>query len=316
MALYRYAPLVMAVPTLGGNRIIYDLAEIPYLVAVNPAYEPIVRDMETVEREIRRKNFGLRMNVELRFDIPFSRLVNQTARYNELTDNQLYNPDDYPVGPGFEGWNFSNASTTENDTEAPDGSLTAWKIEDISAGSLGVILQRATANGTLRAHQGRHAHFAVFIRADTPHTASIDIRANASPDIVVTKQFTAVETWRRFTVRNKFNTSLTADRSSWATIAPALSGTGYCHAFRARMVEIEELPGRSEEIVSDLVSKLLTDLYDCFLSLDGGLNYRRALLDGVERTSMDDKNIGTSFSMNLKIAEAVPNLPAVLDGVW
>lgn len=316
MALYRYAPLVKAVPTLGGNRIIYDLAEIPYLTAVNPSYEPIVRDMETVEREIRRKNFGLRMGVELRFDIPFSQAANQNARYNEFTENQLYNADDFPTGPGFEGWNVSNVLAQEDLGEAPDGSMTAWRLTDISGGSLGVILQRATLDGTLRAHQGRHAHFAVFIKADTPHVASIDIRANASPDLIVTKQFNAVETWRRFTVRNKFDTSLTANRSSWATIAPALNGTGYVYAFRARMVEIEELPGRSEEIVSDMVSKFLSDQHTCFLSLDGGMTYRKALLDGLERTSMDDKNIGTSFAVNLKVAEAVPNLPAVLDGVW
>lgn len=316
MALYRYAPLVRAVPLMGGNRLVYDLAEIPYLTAVNPSYEPIVRDMENLDRAILRKNFGLRMSVELRFEVPFSRLVNQTARYNELSDNQLMNPDDYPAGVGFDGWNFSNASTTEDDAEAPDGSFTAWRVEDISAGSLGVILQRASPDGTLRSHQGRHAHFSLYARADTPHIASIDIRANASPDLVVTKQFTAVETWRRQTVRNKFDTSLTANRSSWGTIAPALSGTGYIHAFRARLVEIEELPGRSEEILSDMVSKLLSDDYECALSLNGGITYRRAVLDGVERTGLDDKNIGSAVSVLFKIAEPVPNLPAVLDGVW
>lgn len=318
--MYRYFPMFRAKSLLGGNPIVYDLTELPQVVSILPSYEPIVRDLESVGRVLLRKNFGLRMTVEIQHELIQSQAWNLTARYWEVSGNQLINPDDFIAGlVGGDGWTLQNATVAEDTTPSPLGIMDAWTLTDSDNTQIGLVYQKARPDGSLRSHIGKTALFSCFVRAEVPHTARIDIRANASPDLNVFKDFNARQIWERQQVRNTFDATLTTLRSSWGFIWPAPPGpsaTGVINAYRADLREIAAIPGKPDAILWDLFSKFLRDDYEVEMTLDGGLTWRTVLLGSLERAPIEGKTIGLHTTATFQVTDPVENVPPVLDGVW
>ena len=310
--MYDHDVIARVTPLNGGNVLVYDLNALSHRTMAFPTYEPEARDIETVLRKIRRKRFGARPVANLAFQIPFSRQDNSLACWRELSGNQLAAPFDFSSSV----WTQQNASIVVDDADSPDGVRSATRLIDASGGAQGLIFARAVSSGSLFSHQTKTALFTMFARADVSHIARIDIRANASPDLQVALDFWPGPEWRRVSVRNTFDTSLTANRSSWAFITPALNGTGEIHAWGPDLREISALTGRDEEILADFTGKCTSDGYRVDLSLDGGLTYREVELDRSERTQMKDKTIGHGFAFVFPCTGLIDAAPATLDGRW
>jgi hypothetical protein len=308
----RWYPMVRAKSQVGGHPIEYDMKELQSLTRCLVTYPALVRDLETVRRQLRRKRFGTRPVVELQFEAKHTADLNTTARYQVVGTNQLPAANDF----SSPAWTAQDATLTPNVGRGPLGATDADLIADASVPNTGLLFARVMSTGSLFAHQSKTALFSVFVRADVPHPARIDIRANASPDLQVTKDFQAEKVWRRQVVRNTFNTSLTTDRSSWAFITPAPNGTGEMHVAYPDMREIFAMPGTDEEILSDLYGKVLSDDWLIELSLDGGLTWREVLAQEHEISLVEDKAIGLGIRFLFECATPIFTQPPILDGTW
>lgn len=308
----RWQPMVRATSMVGGHPIVYDLKQLQSLTRCLPTYPPLVRDLETVRRKLRRKRFGTRPVVDLACKVKHSNELNSTARYQVVGENQLPAANDF----SSPSWTAQDATLTPNVGRGPLGAIDADLIADASVPNTGLLFARAVSSGSLFAHQTKTALFSVFARADVPHAARIDIRANASPDLQVSLDFQVERVWRRQVVRNTFNTSLTTNRSSWAFITPSPSGTGEMFVAHPDMREIFPMPGTDEEILSDLYTKVLTDEWVLELSLDGGLTWREVLVQDHPIALIDEKAVGLEIQFVFECTTPILTQPPVLDGTW
>lgn len=305
-------PMARVTPLDGGNITVYDLGALRTRVAAMPQYPQENRDIVTIQRKVRRKTYGVRPVGRLAFEIPFDRSDNALACWLELSGNQIAAPFDFSSA----SWTQQNASIVLDDVDSPGGVKSATRLIDASGGAQGLIFTRAISSGPLFSHQTKTALFTLFARADVPHVARIDIRANASPDLVVVQDFWAGVEWRRVTVRNTFDVTLTTNRSSWAFISPSPNGTGEIHAWAPDMREISPRPGRDAEILEDLIAKASQDAYRVELSLDGGLTFRDMNLEPPEIALLKNKYIGHRYDLTFTATELIPARPSTLDGRW
>ena len=182
----RWQPMVRATSLVGGHPIAFDLKQLQSLTRCLVSYPALVRDLETVRRRLRRKRFGTRPMVELAFEVKHVNMgdVNNTARYAVVGANQLPAPYDFSSPQ----WTLQDATLTPNSARDPLGATDADLVIDASVPNTGLLFSRPMATGSLFAHQTKTALFSLFARADVPHPARIDIRANAAPELLVANE--------------------------------------------------------------------------------------------------------------------------------
>lgn len=299
----RFYPMARAVPLLGGNPVVYDLMQVSSLTRCVPAYPPIVRDLETVGRVLRRKNFGSRPTAELAFEIAHSRTLNVLARYEEVGVPLIVNRWALDSAP----WAAVGATVALSTARDPDGLYQAWRITDADAVNTGRI-QIVGMAGVAR------AILSCFYRADSNHIASVAFSAATSPETA----FGTSPTWRRREVRLDQATdpthAITAQVNAFALADTAALGN--VDVYAPDMREIVPVAGTDEEILSDLYDKMCSDDWRVEMTLDGGLVWRTVLLQEYEKQPVEEKWIGHAVSLVVECADPVSSRPPTLDGRW
>jgi len=297
----RHYPMARARSLLAGWPVIFDLTKISFLTTVVPMFPPVVRDLEMVRRNIRRKNFGVRSGASIGFKVPHSRALNTLARFYEVDPKNLFrSPFDLSASP----W-VLNAVTVARSTERdPRGKLDAWRLTDASGAANGNVGQ-TTLEG------GQALRFSYFFRADAPHPTGVLAHG-------VVENFQADVFWKHAAVINSILTTPAAGFLvamgvfAWADVAP--QGNVDLYFPDARSIDV--LPGTDEEILSDLKDKMSSDDWEVDFSLDGGLTWRAMLLEEHEKNRLEDKWIGWSIVFNVMGVDVVRKTPATLDGAW
>ncbi len=300
----RFYPMARATSKLGGAPVVYDLTKISYLTAARPAYPPIVRDLETVERKLRRRNFGTRPTVELEFTIPHGRALNSSARYYEIGENLLRSPLDLSASP----WGIADASIARSPERDPLGTMNAWRLTDVDPLSYGYVLQETLSGGIA-------ARLLWYFRASSQHPTGGEAIAYSPPG----NSLLAVQATGEWRCESVILPGLV---SSAATFAAALyfdldlTAIGNVDLAYPDLRSISALPGTDEEIVSDLKDKLASDDWTIDLTLNGGLTWRTVLLTEHEKGPLEEKWVGTFERFSLECAAPIFSLPALLDGRW
>ena len=302
----RWYPLVKAKSDLAGPPVVYDLMRLSYLTKILPNFQPITRDLENVRRRLLRKTFGVRVSLELAFEISHSRTLNTFARYYETESlNLLKSPFDLTVAP----WSLTNATSAVSPSKDPPGTFTATRLTDADGANVGLLFQNTGISAA-----NKVGLFSVFARADAPHVFSIGIQDAGAYSI--DSDFNAEFAWKRVTIRRAFPFDAANFQAMIRATQLIGSQTGNVDLYWPDLRRIVELPGTDEEILADLKSKFCDDDWEISVSLDGGLNYRDVLLDGHEKTALEDKWVGHREVFNLTAREPLPKAPAFLDGMW
>ena len=307
----RWYPMARATSLLGGNPIIYDLTQIASLTRCVPAYPPIVRDVETIHRSLRRKNFGSRPTVDLGFEIIHSRTQNTAARYELIGGNLLQDPDDLTAAP----WSATNLTVTRPGIATPDpeGTGNATRLADSSGAAIGVILQNCGGQPDGVA-SGKTGLFSLFLRADTAHVCSIGIQDNGSQ--ATDLDVDAESVWTRQQVSMTFPAGSGNFQVMIRATQLVVAQTGTIDIYRCTLQHIIPQTGTDEQILADLEDKFGSDDWTVALTLDGGLTWRNVLLQQITKAPVADKWIGHAIDFSLECSDPILTRPAVLDGRW
>lgn len=300
----RLYPMARATSLLGGWPVVFDLTKISYLTSVFPSFPPVVRDLETVRRRLRRKNFGVRPAASIGFQIPHCRVLNSTARYYDVDQRNLLRS---PTQMAFPPWNIANGAITVSPEKDPVGTFSASRVEDSSAVAICALSQ----DSDFRA-DGLTALFSISARGVSPHVISLGIQGATTYD----EAFDSDYFWRRYSLRRAFS----GDPSNIQVIVRPTRTTaslvGAVDVYAPDLRRIDPLQGTDEEILSDLKDKLSSDDWIVDFSLDGGLIWRTMLLEEHEKIRLEEKWIGWSIVFNVVGADLVRKAPPTLDGVW
>ena len=295
----RYYPMARATSLLGGSPVVYDLTQISSMTACTPAYPPMVRDVETVARSLRRKNFGTRPTAELGFQVAHSRVRNVAARYEESSGNLLRSPLDLSASP----W-AGIASVARSAERDPTGTLNAWRVTD-GSNALATSIYQTTLSG------GTAARLSWYFRADTAHAASGELQA-------VPLHVQADAGWQHGA--HIYSPLTTYVAAFTCVFYPVLSTdfalTGNVDLYLPDCRSIIPVSGTDEEILSDLHDKLCSDDWSVELTLDGGLTWRTVLLQEYEKAPIKEKWIGHEFRFSLECSAPIFARPPTLDGRW
>jgi hypothetical protein len=302
----RWYPMARATSKLAGRPVVFDLTKISYLTVTVPDYQPIVRDIETIRRTIRRKQFGVRPSAQVGFKVPHSRTLNTAARWYDWDGlNLLRSPFDLTISP----WSLSNATLAASPAKDPRGTFTAFRMTDSSGAAIGLLFENTAISAATFT-----GLFSVYARADAPHVFSIGIQDNAAEATDV--DVDAESTWRRVSVRKSFTNAAANFQAMIRPTQLTASLQGAVDLFWPQVRKIVELPGTDEEVLGDLADKLKSDDWDMELTLDGGLTWRRVLLEEHQKIAIEDKWVGYSERFSFIAAEVIQQVPATLDGVW
>jgi len=296
----RWYPMARAKSRLAGFPVVYDLTKISYLVGVFPRYDPVVRRIETITRELREKRFAVRVAAELNFEVPHSRARNLVARWTEFTGNLIRNANDL----SSPDWTLGFATVARSPERDPVGLLDAWRVTDADAAHGGTIIHSTVDGG----YAGRLSY---FFRADASHPTGATLNG-------LDANFQADAFWRHGSV---IYDAGTGPYANWAVVLSVFStadvfSTGTVDLYAPDVRAIVTMPGTDEEILADLKNKLASDDWDVEVSLDGGLTWRTVLLDSHEKLRMEDKWVGYRENFAFTCAKVIRDVPATRDGVW
>jgi hypothetical protein len=303
----RWYPMARATSRLAGRPVIYDLSKIERHVRTLPSYQPIVRDLETIRYSIRRKHFGVRVRAELGFTVPWSRAINSVARWYEVDGlDLLLAGTDLTASP----WSPSNLSVAPSPAIDPLGTLSAYRLTDSSAISIGVLTQDTPIPA-----QNSTILFSLFARSDAQHTFNFLVQELSGFDFAEV-DVDAEEGWRLQSVRKSFSAAAGNLRVGLRATRAVASQLGDVDIFLPEASRIIAIPGTDEEILADLTDKLSSDDWDVELTLDGGLTWRAVLLEEHEKTPIDDKWVGHLERFAFVASEPDDSVPAARDGAW
>jgi hypothetical protein len=295
--------MLRATSVLGGNPIVLDLRALSSLKASVPAYPPLVRDVETVERNLRRKNFGTRPTAELTFETRHSRDLNLSARYEVVGDPLVANRLNLDSSP----WSLFSATIARSVERDPQGLMGAWVLDESSAPSVGRLQISALAGKA-------QVLLSAYVRSDPRHGMSLRLSGGAT----VAGNFNAMPTWRKHSILLDQSATPGTSIAVWITVFVTTDTTslGTLEVFAPEILEVVSLPGTDEEILTDAYDKLCSDDWTVELTMDGGLTWRVVLLQDYEKSPVEDKWIGHFVRFALECSDKIEHRPAALDGRW